>query len=835
MTQVPKPLTFQLENLNCAGCVASAERALKAVPGLASAHVNLATRSATVDPGYAELSAVTGALRAAGKPAAEAETILYIDGMSCAGCATRTERILQAVPGVVSARVNFATRTAHVSALDGAIGIRDLTDAVKAAGYAATVTEDGTEDRAARRAAEETETARQRFVVAATLTLPVFLLEMGGHAIPALHHFILGTVGTFTYQLILFVLTTAVMALPGRTFYQRGLPALAHGAPDMNSLVALGSLAAWGYSTVALFLPGVLPDGARAVYFEAAAMIVTLILLGRWLEARARGRTGAAIRALTTLRPDTAQVETPDGVVERPVSDLSVGDVLVVRPGESLAADGTVLDGRSHVNESMITGEPIPVAKAPGDIVVGGTVNGAGALRVTVTQVGADTMLARIVAMVEAAQGAKLPIQALADRVVAIFVPAVLAIAVLTVAAWLIFGPAPILTHALVAGVSVLIIACPCAMGLATPVSIMVGTGRAARMGVLFRKGEALQALGEVGTVAFDKTGTLTEGRPAVTDLHLAPGWDRNRVLSLAAAAEAASEHPLSRAIVAEAQGLALPRATAMEAIGGFGLSAEVDGHRLLVGAPRLMDHEGLARGVLDPALETVQDAGRTPVFVAVDGEVAGLFGIADRIRPEARAVVKALQNRGIEVAMITGDSARTAAAVAAELGIARVEAEVLPDGKQDRVAALKETGGRVAFVGDGINDAPALAQADVGIAIGTGTDVAIESADVVLVSGDVRGVVNAVALAGATLSNIRQNLFWAFAYNAALIPVAAGAFYPAFGWMLSPVLAAAAMSLSSVFVLTNALRLGRLSPALPLDDGPAGGMPDLHGRPATA
>ena len=804
-------MRFEVTRLNCGGCAGRAQKALAAVPGVTDASVNLASRMARVE-GSAGVEALRDALDRAGYPAREARVTLAIDGMSCASCVNRVEKALSAVPGVLSAHVNLASESAEVRLLAGSVDGAELARVVGEAGYKARPAGDDSAERDARKDAE-LRTLKREKIIAAALTLPVFVLEMGGHIFPGFHHWIASTIGTTTSWALQFVLVTAVLVGPGRRFYRIGLPLLFKGAPDMNALVALGTLAAWGYSTVALFLPGLLPEGARAVYFEAAAVIVTLILLGRFLEARAKGRTGAAIRRLVGLRPATARVERDGAIVELAIDEVQPGDVVHVRPGERIAVDGELLTGRSYVDESMITGEPVPVGKGPGDPVVGGTVNGQGALSFRATAVGADTMLARIISLVEDAQGAKLPIQALADRVVVWFVPAVIAAAALTFLAWLVFGPSPALTHALVAGVSVLIIACPCAMGLATPTSIMVGTGRAAELGVLFRKGDALQRLDSSRVVAFDKTGTLTEGKPALARSEAASGWDVAEVLRLAASAEQGSEHPIARALEQAAEGLVQPEE--VEAIAGHGLRATVDGHHLLVGAKRLMVREGVAMAGLEAVHDEIAAAGQTPVVVAVDGQVAGVFAVADRVKPGARAAVAALHAQDIRVAMITGDTQATARAIAAELGIDHVEAEVLPEGKLAAVKALRERFGAVAFVGDGINDAPALAEAEVGIAIGTGTDVAIESADVVLVSGDVAGVVEAFHVSRAVLRNIRQNLFWAFGYNVALIPVAAGVLYPAFGLLLSPMLAAGAMALSSVFVLTNALRLRRLSPAM--------------------
>jgi Cu+-exporting ATPase len=809
-------LRIEVQGMNCAACAGRAERALGALPGLRDVSVNFANGQASMVVQGARASDVAEALEAANYPAREEAVTLSVSGMSCASCINRVEAALKALPAVLEARANLANETAQVRFLPGGTDAADLAHSLTEAGYPARVQDEEGEDQAARRAAE-IDQARRQVWIAGLLTLPVFGLEMGSHVIPGLHGLITGTIGMGTSWMVQFVLTTAVLIWPGRQFYRLGVPALLKGAPDMNSLVALGASAAWAYSTVALFAPALLPEGTRAVYFEAAAVIVTLILTGRWLEARAKGRTGAAIQRLIGLQPRTARVERNGEVRDLAIEEVAVGDLLHLRPGEQVAIDGEVTEGSSYIDESMITGEPAPVAKHPGDTVVGGTINGDGALSFRATAVGRDTVLARIVAMVEEAQGAKLPVQALADRVVRVFVPIVIAVALVTVAVWLMVGPAPALTHALVAGVSVLIIACPCAMGLATPTSIMVGTGRAAEIGVLFRKGEALQRLDEARVVAFDKTGTLTQGKPAVTQITMSGSWDEAAVLRLAAAAQGKSEHPIARAMedAATEQDLDLPKVQSFKAIAGHGIEAEVEGHRLLIGAARLMTRDGIETGALETAARDLAGTGQTAIHVAIDGQMAAVLGIADAAKPSSRAVIEALHARGLRTAMITGDSRATAQAIADELGIDHVEAEVLPEGKVDALRRLQDRFGTTAFVGDGINDAPALAQADIGVAVGTGTDVAIESADVVLMSGDLAGVVNALDLSHRTLRNIRQNLFWAFAYNTALIPVAAGLLYPLTGLLLSPMLAAGAMALSSVFVLSNALRLRGLRPAM--------------------
>ncbi|MCK7583207.1 MAG: copper-translocating P-type ATPase [Chromatiales bacterium] len=576
----------------------------------------------------------------------------------------------------------------------------------------------------------------------------------------------------------------------------------------MDSLVMLGSGAAYGYSLPALTLPQLFPAGTAHLYFEAAAVIVTLILFGRYLEAIAKGRTSQAIRRLLHLQPPTARVLDAEGETEIPAEAVVPGDVLLVRPGERLPVDGTLIEGASHVDESMISGEPVPVHKGPGDAVIGGTLNQTGAFRYRATHVGADSVLARIVQLVQEAQSGKPPIQRLADRIAAVFVPIVMAIALLTFGLWLWLGPEPALNHAFVAAVSVLLIACPCAMGLATPTAILVASGRGAGLGLLFRQGAALETLARVDTVVFDKTGTLTEGRPALTEL-TALGPDENAALALAASVEQHSEHPLGAAIVAaaRARGLILSEPTEVDAQPGLGIQAKVAGRMVVVGARRWMEQLGVD---LEPASEllTRSNSTATPIHVAVDGRLIAVLGVSDPIKSGSREAIGRLAEQGLDIALLTGDGRPTAESVARELGIGRVLAEVLPADKSAEIARLQAEGRRVAFVGDGINDAPALAQADVGIAIGTGTDIAIESGSVVLMRGDPRGVADAVALARLTLRTIRLNFVWAYGYNVALIPLAAGVFWPFTGWLLDPMLAAGAMSLSSLFVVTNSLRL---------------------------
>ncbi|WP_414161364.1 heavy metal translocating P-type ATPase [Serratia sp. BNK-12] len=822
-------LSLPVEGMTCASCVGRVERALKAVPGVQTATVNLATERADITFGdRADPQAAVGAIESAGYAVREETTELGIEDMTCASCVGRVEKALRQIPGVIEANVNLATERARVRHSAGIVTTAMLEAAVEQAGYkarrlsAATASSD---DQDSERRENEARALRRSLLIAALLTLPVFVLEMGSHLIPAMHHWVLGVLGEQRNGYLQFVLTTLVLFGPGLRFFRKGVPALLRGAPDMNSLVSVGTAAAYGYSVVATFIPQVLPQGTANIYFEAAAVIVTLILLGRTLEARAKGRTSQAIKRLVGLQAKTARVERNGATLEIPLDQVTTGDVVFVRPGEKIPVDGQVVEGASYVDESMITGEPVPVSKGVGAEVVGGTINKTGAFSFRVTKVGANTVLAQIIRLVEEAQGSKLPIQALVDKVTLWFVPAVMAAAALTFLIWLIFGPTPALTFALVNAVAVLIIACPCAMGLATPTSIMVGTGRAAELGVLFRKGEALQALRDVSVIALDKTGTLTKGRPELTDLVPAEGFDYDEVLALVAAVETRSEHPIAEAIVAAAKqrDIKIAAIEAFDATPGFGVSAKVSGRTVSVGADRFMTQLGLDVASFLPAAQRLGEQGKSPLYAAIDGRLAAVIAVADPIKETTPEAIKALHALGLKVAMITGDNAATASAIARQLGIDEVAAEVLPDGKVAALKQFRSHGARVAFVGDGINDAPALAEADVGLAIGTGTDVAIEAADVVLMSGDLRGVANAIALSQATIRNIKQNLFWAFAYNAVLIPVAAGMLYPINGTLLSPIFAAAAMALSSVFVLGNALRLKRFQAPMGIESRPVG------------
>lgn len=814
-------LSLTIDGMTCASCVQRVERAIARVDGVSSVSVNLATEKATIqaNPGL-DYPAVVSAIEKMGYHVVPETTSLSVQGMTCASCVARVEKVLTRVPGVSQASVNLATERATVT---GNADPRMMIQAIAKAGYQATVVLDshGSDDQSqADQKSAERRTLRRHLTLSAVLTLPVFVLEMGSHMIPAFHHWVMDVIGMQTSWLIQWLLTSLVLIGPGRVFYQRGLPALVRLAPDMNSLVALGTLAAYGFSVVATFMPQWLPAATVNVYYEAAAVIVTLILLGRFLEARAKGRTSEAIRRLVRLQSRTARVHRDGHVEEVPIEEVRQGDMVEVLPGQRMAVDGEVIEGHSYVDESMITGEPIPVEKTPGARVVGGTVNQKGALTIRATAVGQTTVLAQIIRMVEQAQSTKLPIQAMVDKVTLWFVPAVMGAALLTFLAWMVWGPEPSLTYALVNAVAVLIIACPCAMGLATPTSIMVGTGRGAEMGILFRKGQALQSLRDARVVAVDKTGTLTEGKPVLTDLETVQGFESDHVLACVAAVEQRSEHPIARAIVqaATARALLIGQVSSFESLTGLGVRAVVSlspvgseqapSHTVAVGAQHFMDSLAIDCSVFAQAAQRMATEGKSPLYAAIDGCLAAIIAVSDPVKPTTPHAIRALHALGLKVAMITGDNERTARAIADSLGIDEVVAQVLPDGKVQAVKRLQASYGCLAFIGDGINDAPALAQADVGLAVGTGTDVAIEAADVVLMSGNLQSVPNAIALSNATIDNIRQNLFWAFAYNTALIPIAAGALYPSYGILLSPVFAAGAMALSSVFVLTNALRL---------------------------
>ncbi len=807
-------LDLPVAGMSCASCVTRVEEGLRSAAGVESAQVNLATERASVefDPSRARVSDLMTAVRDAGYSVPTERLTIPISGMSCASCVARVESALGEVPGVIGVSVNLARERAEVEYVASVATLELLREAVRDAGYEPLVAEEGTVDREAERREREIRALRAVLIGAAVLSLPIVwgsLPHMGLHVwTPDLLH-------RWNVQ---FLLATPVQFWAGWRFYKGMWATLRHGTADMNTLVAVGTSAAYLYSAAATFAPGWFTGGGLepAVYYETASVIIVFILLGRYLEARAKGRTSEAIRKLVGLQARTARL-VRDGVeVDVPIEEVEVGDTVLVRPGEKVPVDGVVLEGLSTIDESMITGESLPVEKVAGAEVIGATINRTGAFRLRATRVGRDTALSQIIRLVEEAQGSKAPIQRLADKVAAYFVPAVILIALLTGGLWLAFGPAPALTYALLNFVAVLIIACPCALGLATPTAIMVGTGRGAEAGILIRGAEALETAHKVTAVVLDKTGTLTKGAPAVTDLVAAPGCESEAVLRMAASAERGSEHPIGEAIVARArqEGLELGEAASFEALPGHGIEAVVEGVRVLIGNAALMSERGVITAGLDRTADDLAAAGKTPMFVASDGAVSGLIGVADTLKPRSREVVKALRAMGLQVIMLTGDNRRTAEAIAEQVEVDRVLAEIKPEEKAAHIESLQEEGHVVAMVGDGINDAPALARADLGVAIGAGTDVAIESAGIVLIGEDLRGVLTAIALSRRTMRTIRQNLFWAFAYNVALIPVAAGVLYPLTGVLLSPVLAALAMAASSVSVVSNSLRLRAFRPA---------------------
>jgi len=788
--------------------------------GVSEARVNLATEKASImfDPSTVHPKEFVNKIEDLGYKVDLVEESFVVRGMSCASCVRRVERALESLEGVLEVSVNLATERASIRYLRGAVSAQEITEAVRSAGYEIVFYESTEEeeiiDRERKAREEELRRLKIKFGVGLTLAVPIFLLayweELGlGGLLP------LSRAWNFIVQL---GLQTPIQFWVGWQFYMGAWKSAKHRSADMNTLIAVGTSAAYLYSILATFFPGIFEARGlvTAVYFDTAAAIIVLILLGRLLEARAKGQTSEAIRKLVGLQPKTARVLKEGIEVDVPISDVKMGDLVVVRPGERIPVDGVVIEGRSTVDESMITGEPLPVEKTKGNEVIGGTINRTGSFIFEATKVGKDTLLAQIVRMVQEAQGTKPPIARMADVIASYFVPTVIGIALITFAVWFLAGPEPSFNYALLNFVSVLIVACPCALGLATPTSIMVGTGKGAEYGILIRSGEALETAHRMKVIVMDKTGTLTKGQPSVTDIIPVGQRDVKDILLYAASAERNSEHPLGEAVVRKAkeENLELLPVNDFVAIEGKGIRGKVDGKELLVGNMALLRERGIPIDFPEETLGGLSSQGKSSMFVAIDGELAGIIAVADTLKESSREAVQYLREMGIEIVMVTGDNRRTAEAVAREAGIQRVIAEVLPQNKAREVKRLQSEGLVVGMVGDGINDAPALAQADVGIAIGTGTDVAIESADIVLMSGDLRGVVTAISLSRATIRNIKQNLFWAFAYNVILIPVAAGALFPFMGILLNPVFAAAAMGLSSVTVVSNALRLRRFRPA---------------------
>ncbi|MBA7594429.1 Copper-exporting P-type ATPase [subsurface metagenome] len=808
-----------ITGMTCTTCAATIEKGLAETAGIEQTRVNFASEKASIeyDPSKISLARIKDTISQLGYGTATRKSIFPVGGMTCASCVARVEQALSSVPGVISANVNLASEKATVEYIEGT-EFTELRRAVEDAGYELGSEAETLEDvtTAARR---EIKRVRNRFIFAAVLGLAIMILGFGPSFMGKPY--------------LLWALATPVQFWAGWRFYKGTWGALRHRTADMNTLIAVGTSAAYFYSVVAILFPSLFVAAGRepSLYFDTAALIIGLILLGRFLEARARGQTSEAIKKLIGMQPKTALVIRDGEEREIPVEDVQVGDLILVRPGERVPVDGIIRQGYSSIDESMITGESIPVEKKAGDEVIGATINKTGSFQFEATKVGKDTALAHIIRMVEEAQGSKAPIQRLADVIASYFVPTVIGIAIATFIIWYFLGPAPAFTFALLNFVAVLIIACPCALGLATPTAIMVGTGKGAENGVLIRSAEALERSHKISTVLLDKTGTLTRGEPKVTDITSVPSSSQEEILQLAASAEHGSEHPLGEAIVkaASEKKLKLSPASDFNAVPGHGIEALVEGKKLLLGNLKLIKDRGLSLNGLEEEANRLWEKGKTVMFIALDSQVVGIIAVADTIKPNAKEALEEIHKMGVETVMLTGDNQRTAEAIAQEVGVDHILAEVLPEHKAQEVKKLQEEGKVVAMVGDGINDAPALAQADIGIAIGTGTDVAMETGDITLISGDLTGIVTAISLSKRTMRTIKQNLFWAFAYNTALIPVAAGVLYFAFGstgvpsglqfilgdyGFLNPILAAAAMAASSITVVLNSLRLRRFKPA---------------------
>ncbi len=827
-----KKASISVTGMTCASCVATIEKGLSKLPGVSRVNVNLASEKASIeyDPSKVDTKALMDTILDVGYGVAVEKTTFLVSGMTCASCVANIENALAKVPGVISASVNLASEKATVNYLRGEASMADFRRAVEGAGYSirAEVSAEDTSETdvvmvATRR---EIRALKTKLIFAGSIGLFMLLVaisEFSGGWMPSF----LGN------PYLLWALATPVQFWAGWQFYKGLWAGLKHKTANMFTLIAVGTSAAYFYSVAAILFPGFFTAGGREanVYFDTAAIIIALILLGRFLEARAKGQTSEAIKKLIGMQAKTARVVRQDQELDIPVEEVVVGDIVIVRPGEKVPVDGIIKEGYSSIDESMVTGESMPVEKNIGDEVIGATINKTGSFQFEATKVGKNTTLAQIIRLVEEAQGSKAPIQRLADIISAYFVPVVIAIAIITFIVWLLVGPSPALTFAILNFVAVLIIACPCALGLATPTAIMVGTGKGAEHGILIRSAETLEKAKQINTILLDKTGTLTRGEPKVTNIITIESSSADEVLQLAASAERGSEHPLGEAIVkaARQKNLKLSTATEFNVIPGHGIEAQVIRKKLLLGNLRLMKDKGISLNGMEKEAGRLWARGKTVMFLGLDGKVVGIIALADTIKPKAKEALKKLHNMGIEMVMITGDNRRTAEAIARKLGIDRVLSEVLPEHKAQEVKKLQQGGRVVAMVGDGINDAPALAQADVGIAIGTGTDVAVETGDIILISGDLNGIAIAISLSKRTMRTIKQNLFWAFAYNTALIPVAAGILYLVFGQsgvpsglnfflgdygFLNPILAAGAMAVSSLTVVYNSLRLRGFKPA---------------------
>jgi len=813
---------MSIGGMSCVSCVARIEKRLQGLDGVIQASINFATERATIvyDPertgpetfkkAVEEIGYEVRKMEEAGPPDSR-KVDISVGGMSCVSCVARVEGILSGIPGVMNASVNFAAERATITYNPTRTGIEDFKKVLKEAGYQFLGLAEEMVDRERKAQEGEFRVLKHKLVFAAIVSALVFIGSMQ-HWFP-----VIGAVPRKSMFYVLFALTTPVLFWAGEQFFVGAFKAARHRTTDMNTLIAVGTFSAYCYSTVGTFYPEVfIRSGLEVnVYFDTTVIIITLILLGRMLEARARGQTSEAIKKLMGLAAKTARVIRNGKEIDIPVDEVVKGDLIVVRPGEKIPVDGIIKEGHSAVDESMLTGESIPVEKNVGEEVIGATINKTGSFTFEATKVGKETALAQIIKLVEEAQGSKAPIQRLADKVASIFVPTVIIVAIITFFIWYLWGPQPALASALLNFVAVLIIACPCALGLATPTAIMVGTGKGAENGVLIKGGESLETTYRIKTIIFDKTGTLTKGEPEVTDVLAANGFKEQEILRLAASVEKGSEHPLGEAIVkgAEEMGLELETSQDFNAIAGQGVEASVDGKKVLLGNLRLMTDRKIEMGNLKIDAEKVAGEGKTAIFVAVDGETAGVIAVADTLKEYSRETVAKLKDMGLEVIMLTGDNRATGEAIAHQVGVDRVLAQVLPEDKARQIKMLQDKGKIVAMVGDGINDAPALAQADVGIAIGTGTDIAMEASDITLIKDDLRAVITAIQLSKRTMCTIKQNLFWAFIYNTLGIPIAAGILYPFFGILLRPVVAAAAMAMSSVSVVGNSLRLRHFRP----------------------
>jgi P-type Cu+ transporter len=817
----PALLVLPLADLQRAGAPAL-ERSLRAVPGVTRANANVKGRQIIVeyDPAQAGVAALLGAVRVTGFRPANQTLRLKVSGLYCAECVARIEDALKAVPGVLDATMSAATNEARVvyAPVIGDLGL--LSRAVEQAGpYTAARAAEASapeQDREAEATAAEYRTLMRKWWFGAAVGVPTMILSYP-YLIPGLRDWLpRGSDALWWTWFVMGLASLAVLVYSGSQFFVGMWEGLKHRSANMHTLIALGTSVAWLYSTIALFFPQLFPDEAMTdVYYDVTVVVIALVVLGLALEIKAKGRTSEAIKKLIGLQPRTARVRRGGQEQDIPVEEVLAADLIVVRPGEKIPVDGVVVEGQSAVDESMITGESLPVSKKVEDEVIGATINKTGAFVFRATRVGKDTALANIIRLVQDAQGSKVPIQRVVDRVSAYFTPAVMILAITGFVVWYVFGPAPALTYALIVAVTTLIIACPCALGMATPMSLTTGVGLGAQYGILIRSGDALQTAAKLNAVILDKTGTITEGKPALTDIVLLEGYDEHEVLRLVATVERASEHPLAQAIVegAEVRGLSMGTLASFEAVPGHGVMAAVDGRELQIGNRKLLQRAGIDPGRLEAEAQRLADDGKTPMFVVLDGRAAGILAVADTVKADSQAAIAAMKRLGLEVVMITGDNERTAKAIARQVGVERVLAEVLPQDKALNVQRLQLEGKKVAMVGDGINDAPALAQADVGLAIGTGTDVAIEAADITLIKGSLTGVVTAIQISRATMANVYQNLFGAFIYNTLGLPVALGVLYPFTGLLLSPLLAALAMSFSSVTVISNANRLKRWKP----------------------